>query len=126
MLDTLEREGTTSVFMVPAQWQAVCAAQKARPRKLRLRNISWGAAPASDTVLTAMGEAFPPGALNMTAFGQTEMSPVTTILEGKDALRKQGSIGKVVPAVTARIVDPLMNDVKPGEVGGRSSTAGRI
>ncbi|MBY4576282.1 long-chain fatty acid--CoA ligase, partial [Gordonia paraffinivorans] len=33
------------------------------------------------------------------------------------ALRKQGSIGKVVPAVTARIVDPLMNDVKPGEVG---------
>ncbi|SDU28242.1 fatty-acid--CoA ligase FadD5 [Gordonia westfalica] len=116
MLDTLEREGTTSVFMVPAQWQAVCAAQKARPRKLRLRNISWGAAPASDTVLTAMGEAFP-GALNMTAFGQTEMSPVTTILEGKDALRKQGSIGKVVPAVTARIVDPLMNDVKPGEVG---------
>ncbi len=64
-----------------------------------------------------MGEAFPPEALNMTAFGQTEMSPVTTILEGKDALRKQGSIGKVVPAVTARIVDPLMNDVKPGEVG---------
>ncbi|WP_279106174.1 fatty-acid--CoA ligase FadD5 [Gordonia paraffinivorans] len=116
MLDTLEREGTTSVFMVPAQWQAVCAAQKARPRKLRLRNISWGAAPASDTVLNAMSEAFPEAA-NMTAFGQTEMSPVTCILEGKDALRKQGSIGKVVPAVTARIVDPLMNDVKPGEVG---------
>ncbi|MBD0862519.1 long-chain-fatty-acid--CoA ligase [Gordonia sp. zg691] len=116
MLDTLEREGTTSVFMVPAQWQAVCAAQKAKPRELKLRAISWGAAPASDTVLNAMNESFP-AALNMTAFGQTEMSPVTTILEGKDALRKIGSIGKVVPAVTARIVDPLMNDVKPGEVG---------
>ncbi|AZG44525.1 fatty-acid--CoA ligase FadD5 [Gordonia insulae] len=116
MLDTLEREGTTSVFMVPAQWQAVCAAQQQRPRDLKLRTISWGAAPASDSVLTAMNDSFP-AALNMTAFGQTEMSPVTTVLEGKDALRKIGSIGKVVPAVTARIVDPLMNDVKPGEVG---------
>ncbi|MQY23601.1 fatty-acid--CoA ligase FadD5 [Nocardia macrotermitis] len=116
MLDTLEREGTTSVFMVPAQWQAVCAAQRARPRDLALRNISWGAAPASDTVLTAMSENFPQ-ALNATAFGQTEMSPVTCVLEGKDALRKIGSIGKVVPAVTARIVDPMMNDVRPGEVG---------
>ncbi|WP_019931247.1 fatty-acid--CoA ligase FadD5 [Nocardia sp. BMG111209] len=116
MLDTMEREGTTSVFMVPAQWQAVCAAQKARPRTLALRTISWGAAPASDTVLTAMNETFP-RALNMTAFGQTEMSPVTCVLEGKDALRKLGSVGKVVPAVTARIVDPMMNDVKPGEVG---------
>ncbi len=116
MLDTLEREGTTSVFMVPAQWQAVCAAQKARPRNLRLRNISWGAAPASDSVLNAMNETFP-AASNMTAFGQTEMSPVTCMLEGKDALRKIGSVGKVVPCVTARIVDPMMNDVKPGEVG---------
>ncbi|MCX4093196.1 fatty-acid--CoA ligase FadD5 [Nocardia sp. alder85J] len=116
MLDTLEREGTTTVFMVPAQWQAICAAQQANPRTLRLRAISWGAAPASDTVLSAMNETFPE-ALNMTAFGQTEMSPVTCVLEGKDALRKMGSIGKVVPAVTARIVDPMMNDVKPGEVG---------
>ncbi|WP_207838620.1 fatty-acid--CoA ligase FadD5 [Williamsia soli] len=116
MLDTLEREGTTSVFMVPAQWQAVCAAQRAKPRHLKLRTISWGAAPAPDTVLREMNELFP-DALNMTAFGQTEMSPVTTLLEGQDAIRKIGSIGKVVPAVTARIVDPLMEDVKPGEVG---------
>ncbi|MQY24852.1 fatty-acid--CoA ligase FadD5 [Nocardia aurantia] len=116
MLDTMEREGTTSVFMVPAQWQAICAAQQARPRNLALRTISWGAAPASDTVLTAMNETFPE-ALNMTAFGQTEMSPVTCVLEGKDAIRKLGSVGKVVPAVTARVVDPMMNDVKPGEVG---------
>lgn len=116
MLDTLEREGITSVFMVPAQWQAVCAAQRAKPRNLTLRAISWGAAPAPDTVLREMNELFPE-ALNMTAFGQTEMSPVTTLLEGQDAIRKIGSVGKVVPAVTARIVDPLMQDVKQGEVG---------
>ncbi|MGW0039943.1 fatty-acid--CoA ligase FadD5 [Gordonia sp. NPDC003376] len=116
MLDTLEREGTTSVFMVPAQWQLICAEQQARPRALKLRTISWGAAPAADSVLAAMAETFPDAEI-MTAFGQTEMSPVTCLLRGKDARRKIGSIGTVVPGVTARIVDPLMNDVKPGEVG---------
>lgn len=116
MLDLLEAEGTTSIFLVPAQWQAVCAAQQARPRDLKLKVISWGAAPASDSVLTAMNETFP-DALNVAVFGQTEMSPITCVLEGKDALRKIGSIGKVVPAVTARIVDPLGDDVAPGEVG---------
>ncbi|MFT4086516.1 MAG: fatty-acid--CoA ligase FadD5 [Gordonia sp. (in: high G+C Gram-positive bacteria)] len=116
MLDVIEREGTTSIFLVPAQWQAVCAAQQARPRDLKLRVISWGAAPASDSVLTAMNDTFP-DALNVAVFGQTEMSPITCVLEGKDALAKIGSIGKVVPGVTARIVDPAMNDVAPGEVG---------
>ncbi|MFW0792774.1 fatty-acid--CoA ligase FadD5 [Gordonia sp. CPCC 205515] len=116
MLDTLEAEGTTSIFLVPAQWQAVCAAQQAKPRDLKLRVISWGAAPASDSVLKAMNETFP-DAINVAVFGQTEMSPITCVLEGKDALRKIGSIGKVVPAVTARIVDPEMNDVEPGQIG---------
>ena len=116
LLDLMEAEGTTSIFLVPAQWQAVCAAQQAKPRELNLKVISWGAAPASDSVLNAMNETFP-DALNVAVFGQTEMSPITCVLEGKDALRKIGSIGKVVPAVTARIVDPLGEDVAPGEVG---------
>ncbi|HMS75104.1 fatty-acid--CoA ligase FadD5 [Gordonia sp. (in: high G+C Gram-positive bacteria)] len=116
LLDALETERTTSIFLVPVQWQAVCAAQQAKPRDLALRIISWGAAPASDTVLKAMDATFP-DALNVAVFGQTEMSPITCVLEGKDAQRKLGSVGKVIPAVTARIVDPAMNDVADGEVG---------
>ncbi|MFT3661875.1 MAG: fatty-acid--CoA ligase FadD5 [Gordonia sp. (in: high G+C Gram-positive bacteria)] len=116
LLDVLEAERTTTLFLVPAQWQLVCAAQRARPRDLNLRVISWGAAPASDTVLNAMNETFPE-AMNIAVFGQTEMSPLTCVMDGKDALRKVGSIGKVVPAVTARIVDPAMDDVPRGEVG---------
>ncbi|HEY9263912.1 MAG TPA: AMP-binding protein, partial [Mycobacterium sp.] len=37
LLDVLEAEKVTGIFLVPAQWQAVCAAQKARPRDLKLR-----------------------------------------------------------------------------------------
>jgi fatty-acyl-CoA synthase len=116
LLDVLEAEKVTSIFLVPAQWQAVCAAQKANPRQLRLRVLSWGAAPASDTLLHDMSETFP-GTQTFAAFGQTEMSPVTCMLLAQDAIRKLGSVGKVIPTVAARVVDENMNDVPVGQVG---------
>jgi fatty-acyl-CoA synthase len=116
LLDVLAAEKVTGIFLVPAQWQAVCAAQQANPRDVKLRVISWGAAPASDTLLRQMSETFP-GSQILAAFGQTEMSPVTCMLLGEDALRKLGSVGKVIPTVAARVVDEEMNDVAEGEVG---------
>ncbi|MFN3338140.1 MAG: fatty-acid--CoA ligase FadD5 [Dietzia sp.] len=116
VLDTLEAEQITSIFLVPVQWQAVCAEQKARPRKLALRNISWGAAPSTDTILRAMAETFP-DALNCAVFGQTEMSPITCALDGDDAIRKLGSVGKVIPTLQARVIDAFGEPVGPGEVG---------
>jgi fatty-acyl-CoA synthase len=116
LLDVLEAERVTSMFLVPAQWQVVCAEQRAKPRKLALKTLSWGAAPATDTVLRDMFETFP-GAQIYAAFGQTEMSPVTCMLLAQDAIRKLGSVGKVIPTVAARVVDDNMNDVAVGEVG---------
>ncbi|WP_163733406.1 fatty-acid--CoA ligase FadD5 [Mycobacterium gallinarum] len=116
LLDVLETEQVTGVFLVPAQWQAVVAEQRVRPRALKLRVLSWGAAPASDTLLRSMSETFP-GTQILAAFGQTEMSPVTCMLLGDDAIRKLGSVGKVIPTVSARVVDEDMNDVDIGQVG---------
>ncbi|BBG04282.1 long-chain-fatty-acid--CoA ligase [Pseudonocardia saturnea] len=113
---TLVDEGVTSCFMVPAQWQAVCAVDLAAHDLSRLRRISWGAAPASTTLLRTMIDAFPQAEV-CTAFGQTECSPVTTNLRGEDAIRKIGSIGTPMVGVEVRIVDEDMNDVLPGEVG---------
>ena len=116
LLDVLAAEKVTGIFLVPAQWQAVCAEQQARPRDLRLRVMSWGAAPAPDALLREMSATFP-GTQILAAFGQTEMSPVTCMLLGDDAIRKRGSVGKVIPTVAARVVDENMNDVPIGEVG---------
>lgn len=116
LLEVLEAEGVTGIFLVPAQWQAVCAEQQSNPRNLQLRTLSWGAAPASDTLLRSMSETFP-GTRILAAFGQTEMSPVTCMLLGDDAIRKLGSVGKVIPTVAARVVDEDMNDVPVGQVG---------
>ncbi|MEV4237899.1 fatty-acid--CoA ligase FadD5 [Nocardia sp. NPDC050408] len=115
-LEAVEREQATTAFCVPAQWQMICEEPTVKQRKLALKVLSWGAAPASDTVLRAMADCFP-DAVNVAVFGQTEMSPITCVLEGKDAIRKLGSVGKPIPTIQARVVDDEMNDVAPGEIG---------
>jgi fatty-acyl-CoA synthase len=116
VLDAYEREGATVAFNVPQQWDRICAQPDIGQRDLKLRVISWGAAPASDATLRAMGEKFP-RALNVAVFGQTETSPVTCVLRGADSLRKLGSVGRPIPTIQCRIVDAEMNDVPVGEVG---------
>jgi fatty-acyl-CoA synthase len=115
-LDIVESESVTGLFLVPAQWQALCAHPDATRRSRSLRTISWGAAPASQLLLEQMAETFPHTEI-VSVFGQTEMSPVTTSLPSEDAVRKIGSVGKPIPTVAVRIVDDEMNDVAPGEVG---------
>ncbi|WP_028659350.1 long-chain-fatty-acid--CoA ligase [Nocardioides insulae] len=115
-LDLVERERVTNAFLVPTQWQMVCASPTIPQRDLPLRILSWGAAPATPAVLRAMAEAFP-GVDNVCTFGQTEMSPITTTLPGEDALAKIGSVGKPTALTDVRIVDAEMNDVAVGEVG---------
>ncbi|MEO9222420.1 MAG: AMP-binding protein, partial [Mycobacteriaceae bacterium] len=116
ILDVMERERISVVFLVPTQWQAVCAEPTVTVRDLALRVISWGAAPASDTLLRRMAEVFP-DATNIAVFGQTEMSPVTCVLDGADALRKLGSVGKPISTLSVRVVDADLNDVAQGDVG---------
>ncbi len=116
VLDAYEAEVATVVFNVPMQWDLICAQPDISERDLKLRIISWGAAPASDATLRAMGRAFP-DALNVAVFGQTETSPITCVLRGEDSLRKLGSVGQPIPTLQYRIVDADMNDVAPGEVG---------
>jgi fatty-acyl-CoA synthase len=116
VLDAYEREGATVVFNVPQQWDLICAQPDIGERDLKLRIISWGAAPASRATLRAMAEKFPK-ALNVAVFGQTETSPITCVLRGEDSARKLGSVGRPIPTIQYRIVDDAMNDVAPGEVG---------
>jgi acyl-CoA synthetase (AMP-forming)/AMP-acid ligase II len=116
-VDELERERVSNAFFVPAQWQAICAVPGIADRDLSaLRRISWGAAPASTTLLRRMMATFPLAEV-VTAFGQTECSPVTCFLRGEDSVRKIGSIGTPMLNVEVRVVDDAMRDVPQGEVG---------
>ena len=116
ILDLMEDEGVTSMFLVPTQWQALCELPDVSRRRLRLRTMSWGASPAPPSTLRAMAATFP-NVDNIAVFGQTEMSPVTASLDGDVALDKLGSVGRPVATVDIRVVDEDMNDVAPGDVG---------
>jgi fatty-acyl-CoA synthase len=117
ILDLIERERITSIFLVPSMWAAVVAVPGIAGRDLScLTRISWGAAPASTTLLRTMIDTFPQAEVT-TAFGQTECSPVTCLLRGEDSVRKIGSIGTPMLNVEVRIVDEAMRDVPQGEVG---------
>jgi fatty-acyl-CoA synthase len=116
-LDMIEREKISSIFLVPAMWAAVVAVPGIADRDLSsLRRISWGAAPASTTLLRTLIDTFPQAEV-VTAFGQTECSPVTCFLRGEDSIRKIGSVGTPMLNVEVRVVDEAMNDVPRGEVG---------
>ncbi|MDR6868359.1 fatty-acyl-CoA synthase [Microbacterium resistens] len=116
-LDLLESEQASTCFLVPTQWQALCDSPTVAGRDLAaLRVLGWGAAPASESLLHRMAEVFPQ-ARAVALFGQTEMSPVTCVLEAKDAVRKLGSVGRPIPSVSVRVLDADGNDVPRGEVG---------
>lgn len=63
-----------------------------------------------------MGETFPEAEI-VSAYGQTEMSGATTLLEGADSTRKMGSVGTPMFGVELRLVDDDLADVPSGEVG---------
>jgi acyl-CoA synthetase (AMP-forming)/AMP-acid ligase II len=116
VIDVLEREQVTSAYFVPTQWQQLCAVPGVAERKLVLRRMGWGGSSAAPSTLQAMAETFP-GIPTFCAFGQTEMSSVTCLLRGEDAIRKMGSVGKPVMNVEYRLVDDDMQDVPRGGVG---------
>jgi fatty-acyl-CoA synthase len=115
-LETMDAERVTTTFLVPAQWQALCAHPDAARLSSSLRAASWGGAPATTTLLEQMQSTFPHAEI-VAVFGQTETSPPVASMGGVDAMRKVGSVGRPVPLIATRIVDQATNDVVAGEVG---------
>jgi acyl-CoA synthetase (AMP-forming)/AMP-acid ligase II len=116
LVGVIEAERVTCCFLVPTQWREICAVPDVGRRCVSLRQIAWGGSNAPLAVLQAMAAAFP-GVATFNTFGQTEMSPLTCVLRGDDAIRKMGSVGTPVPNVEVRIVDDAMGDVPDGEIG---------
>lgn len=50
------------------------------------------------------------------SYGSTE-SGMATLIEGEDIERHPGSVGRIAPGQSIRLLDPLGNDVRVGEIG---------
>lgn len=114
VLQTIEQEKITCMFMVPAMWNALTQVPDFDQYSLQsLRFSISAAAPCPTTVIKILERR---GVLLTQAFGLSEVAPVA-ILNIQDAARKIGSVGKPAFYVDIRIVDDSGCDVLDGEVG---------
>ncbi len=118
-LRLVERHRVQRAFVVPAMLRRILDHPAMNATDLgSLQMVTYGAAPAGRELVERAGAAMPHVAL-INVFGQTETLGAVTVL-GPDDHRagKAGSVGRPMPGVEIRIVDPSTgDDVGDGETG---------
>jgi fatty-acyl-CoA synthase len=105
----------THFFAVPAPYQFMVQHPDFATTDLsRLRSAGVGGAPCALSILQAWADR---GVRLMQGFGMTETSPACIFLDPADAIRKQGSTGKVLLHTEARIVNEAGKDCGANEIG---------
>jgi fatty-acyl-CoA synthase len=117
VLPLIEQMRITSFFAPPTVWIGLLRSPLFDQVDLSsLRKAYYGASIMPLEVLKELNERLP-NVRFWNLYGQTEIAPLATALQPEDALAKPGSVGKATLNVETRVVDELMNDVAPGEVG---------
>ena len=122
-LAAIEKHRPSQTLLVPVMLQMVLQSDKlAETDTSSLRQIAYGASPITEAVLIDAFEKFPNVSF-LQAFGQTELSPVATILptdyhvlEGPKA-GKLRSAGRPTRVCEIRILDEDCIEVPRGDVG---------
>lgn len=113
----IEHERATKFFCPPTVWISLLRSDAFERHDLSsLRKGYYGASIMPLEVLREIGERLPDVRL-WNFYGQTEMSPVATMLQPGDQVRKAGSAGVATLNVETRVVDDDDRLVAPGEVG---------
>lgn len=116
ILEIVEEASITGSFFVPTMSRALLAVDGFEEYDLSsFEHYMTGAAPSGEELKKAIIESFDTNLYEV--FGQTEMSPVTTILKPDDALDKPDSIGKPIINVSLKVVDEAGEAVERGEIG---------
>jgi fatty-acyl-CoA synthase len=117
LLPLIARHRISSFFAPPTVWIALLRSPLFDTTDLSsLRKGYYGASIMPVEVLRELAARLP-GVRLWNLYGQTEIAPLATMLGPDDQLRKPGSCGRAVLNVETRVVDALMRDVAPGEIG---------
>ena len=122
-LDAIETHRPDVVLLVPVMIQMVLQSDKLAGTDVSsIRRIAYGASPITEAVLVEAFAKFPNAGF-IQAFGQTELSPIATILpseyhvlEGPKA-GKLRSAGRPTRICEIRVVDADLNEVARGDIG---------
>jgi fatty-acyl-CoA synthase len=117
LLRTLATEKATKLFCPPTVWIALLRHPDFDRTDLSaLKKGYYGASIMPVEIIKEIQQRLP--ALRLFNFyGQTEMSPVATVLRPEDQMRKLGSAGRPASNVETRVVDDEDRPVPPGTIG---------
>jgi acyl-CoA synthetase (AMP-forming)/AMP-acid ligase II len=116
LLQAIERERLTYFLGLPMMLRAVIDHPDfARADTSSLTLVGYAMAPMPDEDLRRAIDAF--GCDLALGFGQTEMSPLTTVFRPEHQLLYPGSVGTQIPNVQTAIMDDEGNLLPPGAVG---------
>lgn len=124
ILERVETEQIGSLFLAPTVWVPLAQHPDLATRDLSaLTKAQYGASIMPTTVLQRLREQYPAiGFYN--CFGQSEMSPLTTVLRPEEHDERPASAGRPLSTVSLRVVDPETGQTvpagTPGEVQYRS------
>jgi fatty-acyl-CoA synthase len=117
ILATIAREQVTKLFCPPTVWISLLRHPDFDTTDLSsLRKGYYGASAMPVEVLRELQQRLPDVAL-WNFYGQTEMSPLATILRPHEQLERAGSAGRAALNVETRVVDDDGRPVASGEVG---------
>jgi long-chain acyl-CoA synthetase len=119
VVETIGKYGVNSLLLVPTMIGMVDQYLREHPRPLTgVQRLTYGASPISETLMRRALQMFPNARITQ-AYGQTELSPVATLLlhEHHVTSGKLRSAGRAIPNVELKIVDSNLETLKPGEVG---------
>ncbi|GAA3236723.1 acyl-CoA synthetase [Pseudonocardia petroleophila] len=115
-LDTIERERITQVFGLPMMFRAALEHPSFADRDLSsLKRAVYAMAPMPDALIRACLEGF--GCDFALLFGQTEMSPVTTLFRPEHQLTHTGAVGTPIVGVQVGIMAEDGTLLPAGELG---------
>jgi long-chain acyl-CoA synthetase len=115
-LDTIERERITQVFGLPMMFRVALEHPSFAGRDLSsLKRAVYAMAPMPDALIRACLEGF--GCDFALLFGQTEMSPVTTLFRPEHQLTHIGAVGTPITGVQVGIMGLTGELLPPGEQG---------
>lgn len=116
-LSLIEQHHISSFFAPPTVWIGLLQHQDFNRRNLSsLKKLYYGAAAMPEAVVHELLQRLP-GAGLYNCYGQTEMSPLVSVLLPHEHIDRPASAGRAIFFVETRIVDENMNDVPVGERG---------
>ncbi|MCD2194910.1 AMP-binding protein [Actinomycetospora endophytica] len=115
-LDTIEQEKITQVFGLPMMYRVALEHPSFGARDLSsLRRAVYAMAPMPEAQIKACLDGY--GCDFALLFGQTEMSPITTLFRPEHQLSHVGAVGTPLTGVQVGIMGPDGELLGPGELG---------